>query len=222
MTVGGNYTFDDASRLVAFANSGAGFTYWATAVFDEDNMVSVITNNVGGAEPLISVSGQLITNVSGDALTPNGTPLLDSQIGINLRNTVDGSSAIWLLHADEGIEELAARIAGLSINFCNADGSVCMDYLAAKGELLTEDEVCYAMEAAETDLDSDTSKVPGLVCALHEMVSRVTMSGQIRMLWCCVFIVWAWLEHNGIDPEAVIRAKHEYNKTRPYKHGKRY
>lgn len=133
MTVGGNYTFDDASRLVAFANSGAGFTYWATAVFDEDNMVSVITNNVGGAEPLISVSGQLITNVSGNALTPNGTPLLDSQIGINLRNTVNGSSAIWLLHADEGIQELAARVAGLSINFCNADGTICMDYLAATG-----------------------------------------------------------------------------------------
>ena len=133
MTVGGDYTFDDASRLVAFANSGAGFTYWATATFDEDNMVSVITNNVGGAEPLISVSGHLITNVSGDALVPNDSALLDSQIGINLRNIVNGSSAIWLLHADQGIEELAARIAGLSINFCNADGTICMDYLAATG-----------------------------------------------------------------------------------------
>ena len=133
MTVGGDYTFDDASRLVAFANSGAGFTYWATATFDEDNMVSVITNNVGGAEPLISVSGHLITNVSGGALVPNGSALLDSQIGINLRDTVNGSSAIWLLHADQGIEELAARIAGLSINFCNADGTICMDYLAATG-----------------------------------------------------------------------------------------
>ena len=98
----------------------------------------------------------------------------------------------------------------------------CMDYLAAKDELLAESDACRAMEAAYSDIEDDASKVPGLVCALHEMVSRVTMSGRIRMLWCCVFTVWVWLDHNGIDPEAVIRAKHEYNKTRPYKHGKRY
>ena len=133
MTVGGNYLFDSASRLVAFANSGTGYTYWGTATFDEANMVAVITNNLAGAEPLISVSGQLITNITGDISAPNNSPLLDSQIGINLRSTVMGNTAIWLLHADDGIEELATRIAGLSVNFCNADGTICMDYLSAVG-----------------------------------------------------------------------------------------
>ena len=98
----------------------------------------------------------------------------------------------------------------------------CMDFLAAEDGLLTNDEARGAMEAAYADLECDTSKVPGLVCALHEMVSRVTMTGCVGMLWCCVFIVWAWLEKQGVGPEAVLRMKHEYNKTRPYKHGKRY
>lgn len=29
-----------------------------------------------------------------------------------------------------------------------------------------------------------------------------------------------WVRINGLDPEAIMREKHEYNKTRPYKHGK--
>lgn len=133
MTVGGNYVFDTNSRLVAFANENSGdlYTYWATATFDEENEVATIINDIASAEPLISISGQLITNVDSNALAPDGSPLLDSQIGINLRNTVTGGSAIWLMYADEGIQELATRIAGLSINFCNADGTICMDYLAA-------------------------------------------------------------------------------------------
>ena len=133
MTVGGDYTFDNAGRLLAFANSGDAYTYWATATFDDEYMVGTITNNVLGAEPLISVSGKLITNVS-DTVSSDVSGLSDTQIGINLRNTVTGNSAIWLLHADDGIEELATRISGLSINFCNADGTICTDYLAATGE----------------------------------------------------------------------------------------
>lgn len=31
-----------------------------------------------------------------------------------------------------------------------------------------------------------------------------------------------WCGHEGIDIERIVREKHEYNKTRPYKHGKRF
>lgn len=31
-----------------------------------------------------------------------------------------------------------------------------------------------------------------------------------------------WFGSEGLDVEAIVREKHEYNKTRPYKHGKRY
>ena len=157
MTVAGDYTFDDTSRLLVFANPQNptdGFTYWGTATFDEDNVVTVITNDMVGAEPLISVSGQLITNVSGDIFGLNGSALLDSQIGINLQSHVGASSAIWLLHADEGIEELAARIAGLSVNFCNATGTICMDYLEAIGQYNNED-VNLPIHLVSYDTDGD-------------------------------------------------------------------
>ena len=120
---------------------------------------------------------------------------------------------------DEG--ELDPKPEGIAVELI--DGVLrCMDYLAHKDELLTNDEARGAMEAAREDVGIEAGTLPGLVCALHEMVSRVTMTGGVGMLWCCVFIVWGWLEKYGVDPEAVIRAKHEYNKTRPYKHGKRY
>ena len=31
-----------------------------------------------------------------------------------------------------------------------------------------------------------------------------------------------WIKHNGCDPEKILRRKHEFNKTRQYKHGKRF
>lgn len=31
-----------------------------------------------------------------------------------------------------------------------------------------------------------------------------------------------WFGSEGLDVEAIVKEKHEYNKTRPYKHGKRY
>ena len=133
MTVGGNYLFDMGSQLVAFANQASdAYSYWATATFDEDSMVSTITNDVGTAEPLISVSGKLITDIIGVS-SSNGTSLLNGEIGINLLSdvSVTGGSAIWLIHANEGLEVLGAQIAKLSINFCNADGSICFDYLSA-------------------------------------------------------------------------------------------
>ena len=35
-------------------------------------------------------------------------------------------------------------------------------------------------------------------------------------------VILAWFEANKLDFEAIARCKHEYNKTRPYKHGKAF
>ena len=35
-----------------------------------------------------------------------------------------------------------------------------------------------------------------------------------------IFSVFEWIRNHGLDPEAVMLEKHDYNKTRPYKHGK--
>ncbi|MBQ5640479.1 MAG: hypothetical protein IIV05_01595 [Ruminococcus sp.] len=38
----------------------------------------------------------------------------------------------------------------------------------------------------------------------------------------CIIRILDWCGYIGIDAEAVLLEKHEYNKTRPYKHGKKY
>ena len=36
----------------------------------------------------------------------------------------------------------------------------------------------------------------------------------------CMIRILDYLGHTGADVDAILREKHEYNKTRPYKHGK--
>lgn len=38
-------------------------------------------------------------------------------------------------------------------------------------------------------------------------------------LLMCVETIMAWADENDVDMEAILRDKHEYNKTRPYRHG---
>ena len=35
----------------------------------------------------------------------------------------------------------------------------------------------------------------------------------------CIIRILDWAGHNDMDMETIIRDKHEYNKTRPYRHG---
>lgn len=44
----------------------------------------------------------------------------------------------------------------------------------------------------------------------------------LSALEACAGIVMWWVSAQGIDPEEVLQKKHEYNKTRPYKHGKKF
>lgn len=38
----------------------------------------------------------------------------------------------------------------------------------------------------------------------------------------CIIRILDWCGKEGIDVEELLTLKHEYNKTRPYKHGKNY
>ena len=56
---------------------------------------------------------------------------------------------------------------------------------------------------------------------------EIALSGQkpegiaVEMADCIIRIL-DWAGQAGVDMEAIILAKHEYNKGRPYKHGKKY
>lgn len=45
-----------------------------------------------------------------------------------------------------------------------------------------------------------------------------TYAAALRMA-LCIYEILNWAEDNGVDMEAILALKHEYNRTRPYRHG---
>ena len=43
----------------------------------------------------------------------------------------------------------------------------------------------------------------------------------VREMADCLIRILDWFGHEGLDVDAIVREKMEYNRTRPYKHGKR-
>lgn len=73
------------------------------------------------------------------------------------------------------------------------------------------------------------SPLPRLVCALHGLTAKAAdrtfelthKEIALTPLEPAMGLVFFWLRENGIDPEKLMIEKHEYNKSRPYKHGKK-
>lgn len=142
MRVDDNYTFDNNSMLHAavlpfgtgIAPNTTTYNYWADVSLADDNTLGQIRNHSNDpANALIYVGGKFISDVDmgnlGVAL--DGGPLVAPQIGINLYNVVDQGSAVWLVYADQGLQDLNTKIRNLYVNFCNADGSRCFNYFNA-------------------------------------------------------------------------------------------
>ncbi len=73
-----------------------------------------------------------------------------------------------------------------------------------------------------------------LVTLLHWYISLVfapdirsvnpdwTREDKIARLYEAMGVACKWIQNHGEDPEKLMLEKHEYNKTRPYKHGKKF
>lgn len=68
--------------------------------------------------------------------------------------------------------------------------------------------------------------LPELVAHLHDFTSRSwlisysdSMGIDARILSINVKAVFDWIGRQGLDPLEILKKKHEYNKTRPYRHG---
>ena len=61
------------------------------------------------------------------------------------------------------------------------------------------------------------------ICALHDFASYTREDHENgrynRGLGLMIFYVFTMVNLAGLDPEAIMLEKHEYNKTRPYRHG---
>ena len=134
MNIAGNYIFNDDSSLnvavlpYATGSGSSDINYWASVSLKDDATFGQIISPMD-ANPLISVGGKFVSDLSLNGLGNIDSPLLqDGQFGIDLFDIVDSGSAIWLLHAENGVYDFDTKIRNLNVKFCNADGSICVPY----------------------------------------------------------------------------------------------
>lgn len=65
--------------------------------------------------------------------------------------------------------------------------------------------------------------LPDLVVRLHFITSQLYAFGaETRTAMRAVALACAWVRQQVLDPDKLMWEKHEYNKIRPYKHGKMF
>lgn len=155
MVIGGNYIFNNDSKLMAAILPENSKNYWASVSLNNDSTLGQITNNSGTPEPLITVNGKFISDLT--SLNTNVGQLNNSQVGINISSIVDQGTAIWLLHADGGIDEKLQdepKLRDVVVQYCNADGSKCFNYLDALEQgSNNKDDLPVYLSVRDTDGD---------------------------------------------------------------------
>ena len=108
-----------------------------------------------------------------------------------------------------------------------------LDYIAHCGEADKYNkgtDWCFEMcgkEGEKWTNEVRAMSLPALVNKLHN---------NVHLAWTCkrlkdekketeemleaARVAWQWIKGRGLDPEELLIEKHEYNVTRPYKHGK--
>lgn len=93
-----------------------------------------------------------------------------------------------------------------------------LDYIVSSGET-HQFEIAFSEQRRPIG-------IPELVAHLHDFTSRSWslpdsdgMYIDASILMVNVDIVFGWVDRHGLDPLEILNKKHEYNKTRPYRHG---
>ena len=161
MTVGGDYVFDSSSNINAvILPYAAGSTidstdvnYWSNVGINSDNLLVFENSQDGGA--MINIGGKFTAGNAFSLTEPVESALEGGQIGISLRDVVDQGTAIWFVHADGGVVDAGDldKVRNLSVRYCNADGSICYDYLESLDvNNGTEEDLPAYIAARDNDL----------------------------------------------------------------------
>lgn len=108
-----------------------------------------------------------------------------------------------------------------------------LDYIGKYDDVpdkLTMDEItneAYSTKE-ENRANVEGASVAEVVNALHTstvlaaQMAELGRANESAMLITTMVIAWQWIKGRGLDPMELLMEKHEYNKTRPYKHGKKF
>lgn len=68
---------------------------------------------------------------------------------------------------------------------------------------------------------NDTYTLPELIAECHYLIAQAHKCEEPRSLYFaeCISLIKFWCNENAADIDEVIMIKHEYNKTRTYRHG---
>ena len=116
------------------------------------------------------------------------------------------------------------------------DGCIrILDYMGRlKAEIAEREGVPSTIESLYTDYNVSRvpDKLPELIAYLHLYTSlsifdvdgnsRPMITPNMFALLTALAVALSWVKKQGLDPLAILLEKHAYNKTRPYKHGKKF
>lgn len=161
----------------------------------------------------------------------------------------DIDTKVALIHAEwsEALEEYRAGRPMVWFE-CTYDGSVCSDdvvcdhlvgndcdcgnrYDKPEGIAVELVDGCIRIMDLIAAIGMDFEQVgeifigertlPQLVNILHYATAKSTESKREAASWlnACIEAVREWLAERDVDMDEILRIKHEYNKTRSYRHG---
>ena len=159
MKIENDYHFGSNSILNVFIKKKSESPkYWSKVETNPLNFGS-ITNYHTNPEPLVSIGGKLIGGINAPGSGTNNI-LNNGQFGAHFTEIVDSGTAIWLLKAGKGIENIGKlNLANAIVKFCNADGTHCFNYLDSSQVADAEKNKRMYLTLRDTDGDGKPDSV---------------------------------------------------------------
>ena len=110
------------------------------------------------------------------------------------------------------------------------DGCIrILDYMGRLKSEITENDGCASeIESLYSDANVEKipDRIPDVIAYLHLNTSGALANGltivNVFALLHAMELALSWVKKQGLDPLAILLEKHEFNKSRPYKHGKKF
>lgn len=107
----------------------------------------------------------------------------------------------------------------LNVGWVEKVSQTMIERMSCKALRITVEQMGIADLLANT---IDRLSVAEVVDILHTATATHSETGENSVLLTAYGIACAWVRAHGLDPVELLIEKHEYNKSRPYKHGKKF